>query len=237
MLGAVRHRPSSTYGSADRVLFAERVVEMHRALHAADVVHAYGGAIALAYAVHEPRATIDLDLNIATPVEQATAVLRALPAGVRWTDDDLNTIAADGQVRLWWDTTPVDLFFPQHLFHSVVASRVRDVPFADTVIPVITPTDLVVFKALFNRTKDWADIEAVIRAGTADIDEAQGWVAAIAGKDSPSLTHLASLADLSGDNAAPDPTAAALFRRCGAPTAAGTPCQNRAGSCPHHDKK
>ena len=31
-------------------------------------------------------------------------------------------------------------------------------PFADTTIPVSGATELAVFKAFFNRTKDWADI-------------------------------------------------------------------------------
>ena len=37
---------------------------MHAALAEAGIGHGFGGAIALAYAVDEPRATVGIDLNI-----------------------------------------------------------------------------------------------------------------------------------------------------------------------------
>jgi hypothetical protein len=172
--------------------FVERVVAMHLALRAAGIEHGFGGAIALAYAVDEPRATVDIDLNIAG---DPSAVLGALPMGVRWGPADIRRIATDGQVRLWWDDVPVDLFFPQHEFHAVVASRYLEVPFDAVTIPVLSATDLVVFKALFNRTKDWADIEAVLAAGTADVAESLRWIDRIVGQDSPAYHRLAALSE------------------------------------------
>ena len=53
---------------------------------------------------------------------------------------------------------------------------------------------LVVFKALFNRTRDWADIEAVVDAGAIDVVEASGWVARLVGPDDAITRRLASLA-------------------------------------------
>lgn len=168
---------------------------MHAALAEAGIGHGFGGAIALAYAVDEPRATVDIDLNITGDPEHPEPVLEALPAGVVWGEADASAIRHDGQVRLWWDDTPVDLFFPQHELHATVAGRYRMVPFAGVTIPVLSPTDIVVFKALFNRTKDWADIEAVVDAGTADIREALHWVERIAGTAGPSYTRLRALAE------------------------------------------
>jgi hypothetical protein len=52
-----------------------------------------------------------------------------------------------------------------------------------------------VFKALFNRTKDWADIEAMLRAGTVDVGDALRWIEVIVGDDHPSYTRLAGAAD------------------------------------------
>ena len=43
-------------------------------------------------------------------------------------------------------------------------------PFAGTQIPVLGPVELAVFKAMFDRTRDWADIEAMVAAGTLDVD-------------------------------------------------------------------
>ena len=56
---------------------------------------------------------------------------------------------------------PIDLFFANHPFHDTVQGRVRTVPFADTRITVLDCTSLAVFKAFFDRTKDWADLEAM----------------------------------------------------------------------------
>ena len=51
----------------ERPTLAERVVALDAAL--ADVPHAFGGALALAYYA-EPRATIDIDLNVFVPAER-----------------------------------------------------------------------------------------------------------------------------------------------------------------------
>lgn len=170
-----------------------KLIAIHRAFDDAGVEHAFGGAIALAYAVPEPRATVDIDVNVAVPVKRAHLVIDALPEGVVARSGVLERIAKDGQDRLRWGDVPVDLFFPQHEFHSVVAGRTISEPFRDVAIPVITATDLTVFKALFNRRKDWADIESMLRAGAVDTAEATGWIGTIVGSDHPSFRTLVDL--------------------------------------------
>jgi hypothetical protein len=44
------------------------------------------------------------------------------------------------------------------------------VPFAGTQIPVLGPAELAVFKVMFDRTQDWADVEAMLAAGTLDVE-------------------------------------------------------------------
>ncbi|MDQ8043260.1 MAG: hypothetical protein AAGC46_19640 [Solirubrobacteraceae bacterium] len=150
---------------------SEQLVELDRALAAAAVPHAFGGAIALAYCTLEPRGTRDLDVNIFVDQERCAAALAALPSGVDVPDAAPETITRDGQMRLWWDDTPVDVFFDNLPVHAQAARHVRRVPFAGTEIPVLGPTELVVFKAMFDRTKDWADIEAVIEAEAVDLEQ------------------------------------------------------------------
>ena len=75
----------------------------------------------------------------------------------------------------------------------MVAARSRIVTFDQEPLPVISPTDLTVFKAMFNRAKDWADIEAMLRAGTVDDAEALKWVGTILGEDHPSSIRLSRL--------------------------------------------
>lgn len=148
-------------------LLADRLLAIHAGL--GNIPHAFGGAIALAYCTGEPRATIDLDINIFVSSNSIGGALGALPPEVKVTTASRRELASSGQTRAWWDNTPVDLFFNTHPFHEVVASRVRQVPFAGTTIPVLDCTSLAVFKAMFNRTKDWADLEAMAEAGQLDV--------------------------------------------------------------------
>lgn len=170
--------------------FAEKIVAVEAALDSAGIVHAFGGAIALGYHVESPRATADIDLNITVGTSRARAVLAALPDGVSWGAPDVAQIKRDGQVRVFWEMTPVDLFFPQHELHDLVASRVELVPFATTQIPVLSATDLTIFKALFDRTKDWADIEEMVAYGEVDLAEARSWVARLMGATDPRIAKL-----------------------------------------------
>ncbi|MGH9091118.1 MAG: hypothetical protein ACRDZR_07050 [Acidimicrobiales bacterium] len=168
----------------------DKVLALHRALAAHHVPHAMGGAIALAYAVRQARATHDVDVNVFVPVDDAERVFRALPPGITVRPGDAEAVCRDGQVRLRWGDTPVDLFFSTVHFHDVATTRTRDVPFEQGSIPVLSATDLVVCKALYGRGKDWVDIEAMRDAGTVDAPEALRWVAALVGPDHPHYRRL-----------------------------------------------
>jgi hypothetical protein len=154
------------------VTLAERVIELHRALETAGIPHAFGGAIALAFWIRNPRGTDDVDVNVFVPAENCAPALAALPAGVAVPDDAAEVIARDGQTRLWWDETPLDLFFNNVPLHDDAARHRREVPLTDEVtIPILGPVELAVFKAMFDRTQDWADLEAMIAAETLDLHE------------------------------------------------------------------
>src|SRR3954451_7165657 len=117
----------------------EKVVAIDRCL--TEVPHAFGGALALAYYA-EPRATIDIDLNVFVPVEDAPAVIdRLRELGVTG-DAPADALARDGRVRLWWDRSPVALFFSYDLCHDAARDAARRVPFADTTIPVLSADPL-----------------------------------------------------------------------------------------------
>jgi hypothetical protein len=175
-------------------LLAQRLLDVHDALAEAKLPHAFGGAIALAYCTEEPRGTRDLDVNVFVDPARADEVLAALPNAVSSTDADLQRMEREGQARLWWEDTPIDLFLDIHSFHDEVALGVRLVPFEGRTIPVLGCTALTVFKALFDRTKDWADIEEMIAAGALDVSQATDWVERLAGADSPASRRLKSLA-------------------------------------------
>lgn len=177
----------------------DKVLHLHEVLEEAGIGHAFGGALALALHVEQPRGTADIDVNIGVPTERAREVLPALPAPIRHAPTDLAAVERDGQVRLWWGRTPVDLFFPQHLLHQVVAGRTVTMPLGDGVVPVLSATDLTVFKALFNRSKDWADIEEMVAFGAPDIGEALAWLTEILGPDDARIDRLRSVRPSRGE--------------------------------------
>jgi hypothetical protein len=177
----------------------EKVLRLHAALDQGNVPHAFGGALALALHVEQPRGTADIHVNISRPTERAPDVLAALPPEVVRDAASVTAIERDGQVRLWWGRTPLDLFFPQHLLHQVVAGRTVTMPLGDGEVPVLSATDLTVFKALFDRTKDWADIEEMVAFGSPDVAEALAWLEEIVGKDDPRVHKLRDLGSPRGD--------------------------------------
>jgi hypothetical protein len=171
----------------------EKIVAIDDALREAGVSHAFGGALALAFHIEEPRGTRDIDVNVFAPASRAEEVFAALPAGVESRAADVKEVERAGQVRLFWDDNPVDLFFSTHAFHAEAAAEIVEVPFAGTTIPVLGATELAVFKAFFNRTKDWADIEAMLDAGTIDVHRALGWLVDLLEPDDERVTRLRGL--------------------------------------------
>jgi len=170
---------------------AERLLAIHHALGKAKIEHAIGGAIALAYWTQEPRGTRDIDVNVFVAPEDGASVLRALPRGIAHDEATLDVIRRDGQVRLWWDDTPVDLFFSNLPIHDRAAHNRRMVPFEGKQIPVLGPLELALFKALFDRTRDWADIEEMLVARSFDAAELRSLITAHVGDDDPRLVRLA----------------------------------------------
>jgi hypothetical protein len=174
------------------------VVLIHQALAGAKVPHAIGGALALAYYA-EPRATIDVDINVFVPTERWPAVRKALsPLGVD-VEVDVDALDRNGQVRLWWDRNPVDLFFSYDPFHDEMKRSARRVPFAETTIPILAPEHLAVCKAMFDRPKDWLDIEQILVAtDPLDLPEIEAWLETMAGEESPRMTRLREVAERLG---------------------------------------
>ncbi|MEL6892665.1 MAG: hypothetical protein AAFP84_13790 [Actinomycetota bacterium] len=147
---------------------AVKLPVVHDALASAGLPHAFGGALALAWCTERARGTIDIDVNVFVRIDRLDDVLAALPVDVSWSVEDRAALARDGQVRLWWDRTPIDLFLDTTDFHRAVGGRVRWERFGDRELPFLACRDLAVFKAFFDRTKDWADLEEMHAAGCLD---------------------------------------------------------------------
>jgi hypothetical protein len=173
----------------------DKLFAVHDALKAKSLPHAFGGAIALAYCVEEPRGTRDLDVNIFCDAGDAERVLEALPEGVRVDADDVRRVERDGQARLFWDGVPIDVFLNNLPLHDDVATAVVWVTMEGRKAPVLDCASLVLFKSFFDRTKDWGDIEAVAMATPEDIEAATNKLAELVGEDDPAYKRLASVRD------------------------------------------
>jgi len=174
---------------------AQKIVAVHAALDEAGVPHAFGGALALAFHVAEPRATRDIDLNVFVAPSAVRDVFDVLPAEIARGPADERAVEDAGQVRLFWDDNPVDLFFSTHPFHAEAATRVEHVPFAGIEIPVLGATELAVLKAFFDRTKDWADIEEMLRTEAIDVHRVLGWLVDLLGHADHRVARFEALLD------------------------------------------
>ncbi len=176
------------------ISLTDKIVAISEALDAARLPHAFGGALALAWCTQRARGTIDIDVNVFAPAERTAEVLAALPHDIAHDSDDGQRCLDTGQVRLWWGSTPVDVFLNTTPFHDNVALRATRHDFAGRAVAFLGCTDLAVFKAFFDRTRDWADIEEMIVAGTLDIERVLGVLVSYLGLDDPRVARLHSIA-------------------------------------------
>jgi hypothetical protein len=160
-----------------------RLVALHEALEEAGLPHAFGGAIALGYCTEDPRGTKDIDVNVFVGVDRLAEVLAALPAQIEPSEVQRLQLQRDGQARLWWGETPVDLFLSNVPYHAHVQAGIRRVPFGSVQeLPVLACADLAVFKAFFARPKDALDVATMIQAGTVDRRRLEATVVAMLGE-------------------------------------------------------
>jgi hypothetical protein len=173
----------------------EKVVAIHEQLRRSKTPHAFGGALALAYYA-EPRATIDIDINLFVAPSAYTSVERELAKLGVGDGATAEIVERDGQCRLRWGDTPIDLFFAYDALHDAMRRAIRGEPFGETRIPILAPEHLLVCKAIFNRPKDWLDIEQMlVVVDELDTDEVRAWLARIVGADDPRRERFDRLAE------------------------------------------
>ena len=168
----------------DILLLDEKVRCICEAFERAGIPHAFGGAIALAYWA-TPRGTEDIDVNVFVGFDQADGVeqlLRALDVGA---GGESQPDPGSRQLVLLWGHTPVRLFFAYDAFHLSCAERRRRVPFAGGEIPVLSPEDIAVFKIIYDRPRDRAEVrELLLCMGERfDLGYALEWLGRILGPD------------------------------------------------------
>jgi hypothetical protein len=173
---------------------SSRIVSVHEMLESLRVPHQFGGAVALAW-YRSPRATTDIDLNITLAPAQAEPVLGALlHLGVSVSPENRVAIERDGQARLDWDGYYLDLFFATLGLHQEMAKSSREVEFGAAHIPILSPEHLIVCKAIFDRPKDWVDVEEILAWGTeVDVKTVLRWIDELLGSSSRQHEHFGEL--------------------------------------------
>ena len=178
------------------MLLDEQIVAIERAFVEAGIAHAFGGAQALAY-YGTVRAPHDIDVNVFVSTKEAPRVLAVLgELGAATSDPALQArIARDEQARVYWDGTPVDVFFAYDALHLSSSERRRRVDFYGDPIHILSPEDLITYKATFNRDKDWQDIAGMIYASEEPLDfgYVRHWLERIDSEDGLRLARLERL--------------------------------------------
>ncbi len=168
--------------------FVDRVVVLHGALVDLETPHAFGGALSLAYHA-TPRGTVEIDLNVFLPPNDASLLVDALGfLGVEPPALSEGPAIPIAGIQCPWEDTHIDLFFSYDVqFFESVRSRVEVHAFEDSShrlhdLPFLSAEDLCIFKIIFNRQKDWADIEAMIEETPLNEQYVQTWLLHLRGE-------------------------------------------------------
>lgn len=171
--------------------FDKKVEAIHDALESASLRHAFGGAIALGF-YGEPRATVDVDVNVFVGVDRRGEVEAAFDAlGIVVTDRVKPDQHGWEQFRFGW--TPIDVFYAYDDFHGAMATAVRLFPFGQPTLPFLSAEHLLTCKVIFDRPKDWLDIDQVLLTMPEfDGAECLRWVEHVVGADDQRYRRLAA---------------------------------------------
>lgn len=173
-----------------------RLLSITREFQKAQIPHAIGGAIALAF-YSEPRATADLDVNIFLHPDQKEVVLSILSSIIKIDDRDAvaSSIDQNAQTRIRWNDTPIDLFFSNTPFHDSCADRIRWADYLTEEVPILSPEDLIIYKIAYDRPQDWLDVGKMVTFCGANLDKdyIRKWIYDIFNPDDRRVARLEAL--------------------------------------------
>jgi len=145
--------------------------QVARKLESLGQEYALGGAIALGY-WGTPRGTVDVDLTIYLPPErpsQCASLLRDIGCTVS-AAEATESLREHGFCRVTFSGTRLDVFLPIIPFYEAARTRRKRLELANQPIMVWDAESLVVFKMMFFRRKDLADVEQVLWTQGAQFD-------------------------------------------------------------------
>jgi len=137
--------------------------------------YALGGAIALGY-WGAPRGTIDVDLTVYLPPDKPSDCLWLLQdIGCQLSATEAGqSLRERGFCRVTFAGVRVDVFLPIVPFYEAARARRKRVELARQPIMIWDAESLTVFKMMFFRRKDLADVEQILRTQGTSLDRV--WV-------------------------------------------------------------
>ncbi|MCA9051033.1 MAG: hypothetical protein KDA89_19995 [Planctomycetaceae bacterium] len=151
--------------------------QLAAALEERGIEYAIGGALALGF-WGEPRGTLDVDVTLfVSPAQPANCAELLLELGCDFDPVTvLDSLTEHGYCKVKNQETVIDVFWPIVDFYDAARSRRQLVRLGDRRIWIWDAESLVVFKMMFFRRKDLADVEQILRQRGALLD--RDWIKA-----------------------------------------------------------
>jgi hypothetical protein len=166
------HRMDEGPDVFDATTLARRIAQ---ALESRRHEYAIGGAVALGY-WSEPRGTLDVDCTLFLAPDKPSEciwLLQEIGCTVSATHA-LQSLQEHGFCRVDYGALHLDVFLPILPFYELARQRRRRVLLGDQEIMIWDAETLAVFKMMFFRRKDVADVEQMLRIQGAAFD--RDWV-------------------------------------------------------------
>jgi uncharacterized nucleotidyltransferase DUF6036 len=146
----------------------DALVEAHEILEGTDVAHALCGGIAANLYREDVRATMDVDFYLVVGAAELVGLARTFEAaGWRaqpyWRKAELLRMEKH-------DTPRVDCLIASTDYERSAIRRAVEARVEGTRIPVLTPEDLIVFKLVAGRARDYEAVAAIVNAMSDDLD-------------------------------------------------------------------
>ena len=163
--------------AVDAVDVARRLAD---ALEAAGVEYAIGGALALnLYSV--PRATNDVDISVYPSAMQGPQLLATLQQAGCEIDEQraLDALARGGDFGAHLQGMRIDIFLPAFDLHESAHERAVRQPLQGRPAWFLTAEDIALFKLLWDRLIDRADLQRLVAVSgdRLDLGYIRGWLA------------------------------------------------------------
>jgi predicted nucleotidyltransferase len=162
------------------------------ALEARGQEYALGGAIALAF-WGEPRGTLDVDVTLFLAPDKPSEclwLLQDVECELTFSES-LASLREHGFCRVKYHGLRLDVFLPIVDFYTAAQARRRRVQLAGQPAMIWDAESLIVFKLMFFRRKDVADVEVILRVqrGRLDLDWVRHQLVEIYGTRDPRVSQ------------------------------------------------